>query len=72
MQIGMKHNFWLAKPYSLANQKLYYIQMLLKIEISCEYDRERSKEWLVNTNPNSEFFFYRMVENIEGKGGKSH
>ena len=24
--IWMKHNFWLAKPYGLANQKLCYIQ----------------------------------------------
>ena len=25
--IWMKHNFWLAKPYGLANQKLCYIQL---------------------------------------------
>ena len=23
----MQHNFWLAKPYDLANQKLCYIQI---------------------------------------------
>ena len=28
----MHHNFWLAKPDGLANQKLCYIQMLLNIE----------------------------------------
>ena len=30
------NNFWLAKPYGLANQKLCYIQMLLYIENSGE------------------------------------
>ena len=25
----MQHNFWLAKPYGLANQKLCYIQIYL-------------------------------------------
>ena len=28
----MQHNFWLAKPYDLAIQKLCYIQMHLNIE----------------------------------------
>ena len=28
----MEQNFYLAKPYGLANQKLCYIQMLLTIE----------------------------------------
>ena len=32
LQIGMLYNFWLAKPYCLANQKLCSIQMLLDIE----------------------------------------
>ena len=32
----------------LANQKLCYIQILLNIEKYGEYDKERSKEWLVN------------------------
>ena len=35
MQIGLKHNFWLAKPYDLANQNLCWIQLLLKIESKC-------------------------------------
>ena len=35
----------------LANQKLHYIQMLLNKEKSVELDKERSKEWLVNANP---------------------
>ena len=43
----MKHNFRLAKRYSLANQKLYYIQMLLNVEKSEEQDQECSEEWLV-------------------------
>ena len=34
----MQHNFWLAKPYGLANQKSCYIQMLLNIEKSVEQD----------------------------------
>ena len=34
----MKHNFRLAKPYGLANQKMWYIQMLLNIEKSGELD----------------------------------
>ena len=34
----MKHNLWLAKPYAFANQKLYYIQMLLNLEKSGEQD----------------------------------
>ena len=34
----MQHNFWLAQPYVLANQKLCYIQIYKK----------RSWEWLVN------------------------
>ena len=28
----MKHNFWLAKPYGLANQKLCYIQIYKVLE----------------------------------------
>ena len=36
------NNFWLAKPYGLANQKLYYLQMLLIIEKSGEQNKERS------------------------------
>ena len=47
----MYHNFWLAKPYGLANQKLYYIQLWLNIEISGEQGREHAKEWLLNTGP---------------------
>ena len=38
----MQQNFWLAKLYGLANQKLCYIQMLLNIEKSGEQD------WLLN------------------------
>ena len=34
----MLHNFWLAKQYGLANQKLCYIQMLLNMEKSGEQD----------------------------------
>ena len=30
LQIGMWHNFWLAKPYCLANQKLCYIHIYRK------------------------------------------
>ena len=41
----------MAKPYGLANQNLCYIQMLLNIEKSGEYVKERSREWLVNTRP---------------------
>ena len=37
-----KHNFWLAKPYGLANQRLCYFQRLLDIEKSGE--QEFSKE----------------------------
>ena len=40
----------MAKPYSLANPKLCYIPMLLNTEKSEEYDKERSKERLVNTD----------------------
>ena len=47
----MQHNFWLAKPYSLANQKLCCIQMLLNAEKSEEQDEECSQEWLVSTDP---------------------
>ena len=47
----MQNNFWLAKPYGLANQKMCYIQMLLNIEKSGEWDKERSQERLVNTGP---------------------
>ena len=36
--IWMQDNFWLAKPYGLANQKLCYIQMQLNIEKSVEQD----------------------------------
>ena len=42
LRIWMQHNYWLAKPYILANQKLCYIQMLLNIEKSGEQDKERS------------------------------
>ena len=34
----MQHNFGLAKPYGLANQKLCYFQMHLNIEKSGEQD----------------------------------
>ena len=47
----MQHDFWLAKPDGLANQKLCCIQMLLNTEKSVEQDLERSEEWLVNTDP---------------------
>ena len=47
----MQQNLWLAKPYGLANQKFCYIQMRLDIEKSGEWDKERSKEWLVNSDP---------------------
>ena len=47
----MLHNFWLAKPYGLANKKLCYIQMLLNIDKTGEQDLECSQEWLVNTDP---------------------
>ena len=38
----MKHNFWLAKPYGLANQKLCYIQIVLNIDQFWEQDKECS------------------------------
>ena len=38
----MQNDFWLAKPYGLANQKLCYIQMLLNIEKFVEQDYEHS------------------------------
>ena len=41
----------MAKPYALANQKLCYIQVPLNIEKSGEQDKEKSREWLVNTGP---------------------
>ena len=41
----------MAKPYSLANQKLCSIQMLLHREKSEEQDLECSEEWLLNTDP---------------------
>ena len=37
--IWMKHNFWLAKPYGLANQKLCYIQI-------CKSWRQRQRMFL--------------------------
>ena len=42
---------WLNRQSGLANQKLCYIQMVLNTEKSGEQDKERSKEWLVNTTP---------------------
>ena len=50
--IWMLHNFWLAKPYGLADQQLYYIQ-IYKI---AEKDKEWSWEWLVNTGPVHSFY----------------
>ena len=48
----MQHNIRLDKPYGLANQKLCFIQMLLKVEKSREWkNQKRSKEWFVNTAP---------------------
>ena len=41
----MYHDFWLAKPYRLANQKLCYIQMRLNIEKSGEQGREHAKDF---------------------------
>ena len=43
LTIWMYHNFWLAKPYGLANQKLYYIQLWLNIEKSGEQGQEHAK-----------------------------
>ena len=37
--------------HDLANQKVCYFQMPLDIEKSGEQDKEQSKEWLVNTDP---------------------
>ena len=41
------HNFWLAKPHGLANQKLCYIQMLLNEEKNLENKTENviKKGW---------------------------
>ena len=48
--LNSEHNFWLAKPYTLANEKLYYIQMLRNIEKSEEQDYERSENgWWTRT-----------------------
>ena len=44
----MLYNFWLAKPYGLANQKLCY--STLKFTNLGEKDREFSWEWLMNTD----------------------
>ena len=44
----MQHNFWLAKSYGLASQKLCYIRMRWNIEKSGEQDKEGSLEWLVS------------------------
>ena len=43
----MSHNFWLAKPFGLANQKLCYIQ-IYKI---LEKKTKNVLDWLVNTEP---------------------
>ena len=45
----MQHNFWLAKPYGLANQKVCCIQMLLNILKKKPFGT-RLEEWLVNTD----------------------
>ena len=42
-------SYWLNR--GLSNQKWCYIQMHLDIEKSGEKDREQSKEWLVNVDP---------------------
>ena len=39
------------QPYGLDNPKLRYIQKLLKTEKSGECDKECSKEWFVDTDP---------------------
>ena len=49
----------MAKPYGLANQKLWYIQMFLAIEKSGEEDKERSQKWFVNTDPDYVLVVYR-------------
>ena len=58
----MLHNFWLAKPHGLANQKVCYIQVFLKIEKSGEKDKEHLIEWSVNRDP--DFFLY--LDGFEG------
>ena len=37
--------------HMVCQSELFYIQMLLDIEKSGEYDKQCSKEWLVNTGP---------------------
>ena len=39
----------MAKPYGLANQKMYYIQIYKILEK--KKDKEYSSEWLVNAGP---------------------
>ena len=40
LHIWMQHNFWLNKPYDLANQKFCYIQIPLNVEKSREQDKK--------------------------------
>ena len=54
----MLHNFWLAKPYGLANQKLCYIPI---DKSSRKRDKEYSWEWLVNTNLTLYFYFTNIA-----------
>ena len=63
LKIWMWHNFWLAKPYCLANQKLCYVLMLLNIET-------RGPRWPWITNLNfwddlANFFLSLSEKNIQ-------
>ena len=58
----MQHNFWLAKPYGLANQKLCYIQMLLDRDKSGEQDWERSKRMVVEYRPRAHTYFVSKMQ----------
>ena len=58
-----KQHFRLAKPYGLADQKLCYIHMPLNVEKSRQLDKEHSKEWLVNTDPDFSNLLQQGINN---------
>ena len=53
-------NGWLAIPYGLANQKLYYLQMLLNLEKARKWDEDHSQKWW-NLVPGMFFHFQDVV-----------
>ena len=48
----MSHNFWLAKPYGLANQKLCYIQIykILEKKTTNVFESDWGKQTLNQTD----------------------